>query len=400
MSAGNVKHQAAVAATADQVDELRGDIHRQLQVLRDLDTTLEHLVSTRQSVGLGFMTEAATAARDKQVHADREAARGGTLQSLGPVAQRVRWARSTTVLGTGQVAAPVTMTAVSASAEIVFTLQHHVRRLARPAAIAAAATIPGGKGRPPIGLTTDADIEGLTRQLDDLVDAYTNTQGLQALLRELDHLEELGLEVTEGPARSSHPDVCPWCGRPTLVIHHREKGRDAQFIRCEGRHACECSYEWCDCHRNPIRNRHEWVNSGRAAHTWHQLHNLQTKRKELAMLETKALDAIERIRELHTPTYVVDGVEYTHRVMVPGDEIAQLAPDHECVTAGFDACEIYPDDPAASVHYVPACSECQVTVDDGPGYRIYPCPTIRAIDPPEPAAEQPAGDTSTAQETR
>jgi len=372
---GNLKHQAAVAAAGELVDALRLDIHRELEVLRDIAETLEELTSTRQSVGLGFLTEDARTARDKQARADREAARGtvGRIEEPGLV-----WMNTTTVLGTGQVAAPVTMTAVSALVEIQFALQHQVRRLARPAAIAAAAAVPGGKGRLPLGLpTTDTDIAGLTRELDDLVDVYTSRQGLDGLLRDLDRLEATAREVTDGPARTNHPEVCPWCGRNSLVIHHREKGRDTQLIRCEGKHPCECTYEWCDCHRNPIRNRHEWVNSGRAAHTWHQLHNLQTKRKELAVMETQALDAIERIRALHSPIQA-DGELY---LMVAPQELVPL--DHDCAAAGNQDVDGIGCRPTWNEHLIPGCVGCRIDTEDGAFTFPYPCPTIRAIDPPE-----------------
>lgn len=374
---GNVKHQAAVATTAELVDQLRVDIHRELVVLVGLVEQLEDLADTRQSVGLGFLTDDARTARDKQTKADRDAARGlvGRVEAAGLV-----WMNTTTVLGTGQVPAPVTVTAVSASVEILFALQYQLRRLARPAAIAAAAAVPGGRGRLPIGLpTTDTDVAGLARQLGDMVDVYTNRQGLEHLLRDLDHLEAIARDVIDGPACTNHPDICPWCGRNTLVIHHREKGRDTQLIRCEGRHPCECDWTWCECHRNPVRNRHEWINSGRAAHTWNELHNLQIKRKELTLMETRALDALAKIRTLHQPNATT---------FIASEWLSWLDETHECTDNCVSADVLDADGHVVEqeVHEVPACGTCR----DDAGYEpAYPCPTVQALDLTQPAEDSP-----------
>lgn len=393
-AAGNAKHQVAVAAAAEHLEVIRVELHMQLEVIRDLHPQIEELFDSRQSVGLGFMTDDARKARDKQTREDRAAARGGTLASLGDVAKNVRWARSTTVLGTGEVAAPVTVTAVSVSAEIVFALKHQVRRLARPAALAAAAAVPGGKGRLPLGLpTTDADVDKLTRELDDLVDVYTSPQGLKALMADLEHLEEQARNVIDGPERTNHPDPCPWCGRKTLAIYGASRkmaGRDAIYVRCEGKHPCVCDDDWCPCHRNPVRHRHEWINSGGSKNpmdgrSQHSLTTLIARSKELAVLEPRALNALERIRELHQPFWT-DSDGHRHNYYVTTSEPPV---DHICVIDGFDRCS-----PEEEEHVVPACVECRQTYEDAPGSPFWPCPTYQATDLDQPADDQVA-DTNT-----
>lgn len=363
---GNAKHQAAVEATAERVLELRADIATELQVLVDLADQLEDLADTRQSVGLGFMTEDLRRLADQQARADRAAVRTQPEREI----PGTDWMNAAAILGSGQVPAPVTIAAVSASAEISFALQHHIRRLAPAAVRAAAVLVPGGHGRLPAAPSSEGDVAQLVEHLALLVDVYSSRPGLEEILRDLDQLEATAREVVDGPARTRHPEPCPWCGRPSLVIIHREQGRDTQLIRCAGRHACECDYEFCDCHRNPFRNRHEWVNSGRAAHTWNELSNLQNARKELAQMETKALDALERVLAVHQPTAGawVDTAQVA--------EINALLDDpHVC----NDECE-------GDAHLVFACGTC---ADSDGGWQPYPCATVRALDlTPSPNPEE------------
>lgn len=78
------------------------------------------------------------------------------------------------------------------------------------------------------------------------------------------------------------------------------------WIRCEGTHPCTCTDEWCDCHRHPRKNRHEWVNTGAASNpvagrSPHALHNLIARAKEITILEPRALNALDTILTLHPP---------------------------------------------------------------------------------------------------
>lgn len=317
--AGNAKHQAALAAQAEQLLTLRADIADTLVVLVEQTHQLEALTDSRQRLRARLVTEETRAMIDKQTRLDRAAARGlvDRVTDTG-----LTWMNHPARIGTGQVAAPVqTMPALSVVAEIRHTLRHHIRRLGRPAKLAlleAEQTLVEDHGicawpRHPLSAhlttttvdTTDHGIAHLAARLLRLVEAYTNRRDLDALKRDLDRLEEAALDITHGmPGRSALPigsETCPHCGRNTLALLSRVDGVKALVVRCEGTHRCECTWEFCECHRNPRRNRHEWINSGSAAHTFHELHNLQTKRKELAILETKALDAIDVIRGLHQP---------------------------------------------------------------------------------------------------
>lgn len=399
-AAGNVKHQAAVTRTSERVLVLRCEIRDQLAVLCQLVAKLEDLADTRQSVGLGFLTPEGKELANKQTRTDRAAARGQhRARGVG-----LKFLNSAAVLGTGQVEAPVTMTAVSASAAVLFTLQHHVRRLSKPAllrVLEAEQTTAEDLGVctwprnhlvvvPP---TSDGDVDTLAAHLARLVDVYSSRPGLTALLRDLERAEADARDVIDGPAKTNHPDRCPWCGHDSLVILHRVLGRDVQLIRCEGRHPCTCDDQFCDCRRNPTGNNHEWENSGRATQNWQELQRQQTRRKELAILETKALDALNAIAALHQPFWIdADGHTHQHYVLVAGDELDNHAPDHVCIDIGIDACQIDPDAPADSTHSVPACTECQWAGDNGEsGSLIWPCATYRAtqIDtPPAPTNKE------------
>jgi hypothetical protein len=89
--------------------------------------------------------------------------------------------------------------------------------------------------------------------------------------------------------------------------------------------------------------------------------------------------AVERVRALHVPWYEVNGVHREHRVLAAWEEAPA---DHVCVIGdGWDRCS--PDEG----HYVLACAECRWTTEDGdPAHPLHPCPTIRALDTPDPAA--------------
>lgn len=376
MIIGNVKHQAAVEKTAARVAELHAEISTSLEKIVVLAGRLDDLADTRQSAGLGFMTEQTKQLANKQTERDRAAARNqhAPRQHVG-----LKFLNAAAVLGSGQVQAPVTINAVSVAAEIRYALLHHLRRMSRTALLRvleeeqASAEDHGACPWPRSAITstaldTDATTRVLAERLQLLVAGYRNRLNLQALSRELQHLEERARDVIDGPARTNHPDPCPWCGRRSLVILHRQDGQDVQIVRCEGHHACECDHEFCDCHRNPTRNRHEWINSGRAAHTWHGLHNLQTKRKELAILETKALDAIDQIRELHQPVaYYPDADDCNDPTHADQHVEAHLSNDAICT-----ACP-------------PTRHVCSTCVDPEPDEYVqsplaWPCPTVQACD--------------------
>lgn len=391
---GNAKHQVAVAAKAEQVLHVRHEIVETLGELRGLAHQLEDLTDSRQRLRARLVTEETKAIFEKQTKLDRAAARG----HIGQHTERsLAWMNPVARIGTGQVQAPVvTMPAASVLAEIRFTLRHHIARLGRPAklvALEAEQTAEEDHGycpwpRHPILTTTvvvdDHGVDHLVARLTHLLAGYTNLKDLKALGRELDRLEESALDITEGmPGRSGLPigsEACPHCGRNTLALLSRVDGIKALVVRCEGTHRCECTWDFCHCHRNPRRNRHEWINSGSAAHTFHELHNLQTKRKELTILETKALDAIERIRAMHQPTYELEGATTPARYPLTGDKVPA---HHQC----NDECtpdEDFDGDAQAVVHQVDLCGICGA-VPLTTGYEpdpseIWPCATYRATE--------------------
>jgi hypothetical protein len=389
----NAKHQAALAAQDDEAAVLRGDITDTLAILVDLAAHLEALTDSRQRLRARVVTEETRAIFDKQTRLDRAAARGqvGRIEDTG-----LGWMNNPARIGTGQVQAPVqTMPALSVVAEIRFTIRHHIRRLGRPAKLIALEheqTLAEDHNvcpwpRHAVLVTSldvgDAGIAHLAQRLAVLVAGYTNRRDLRAIKRELDHLEEAALDITEGmPGKSALPigsETCPHCGRNTLVLLSRVPGQHALVVKCEGTHRCECTWEFCDCHRNPRKNRHEWINSGSAAHTFNELHNLQTKRKELTILETKALDAIEQIRTIHQPTVTLeDGTTAPARFPLTGDAVpAHHVCNDDCRTDDeFDG----PDGPV--VHQVDLCGVCGAVpltsgYDPDPS-EVWPCTTYRA----------------------
>lgn len=406
---GNVKHRAAQAAAVERLQVLRGDIHTQLATIAKLHRQLADLADTRQRVGMPFQTPAAREAADRSARLDRVAAR--TPNSVPP---------------SGPVPAPVTMPSVSAAAEILFTLRSHVQRYARaligsydaqsafhpgPLTIAdlrdhadwhaamatwrttyqawrtqvqadraagvctwphqpAPTAPPAPAGRNPLVVdppSSDADVDQLLAHIGRLVDHYTNKPRLYDLLRELEHLQDVALTVLDGvPAKEPAPrPTCPWCGRQSLALIHRER-RDkhtglirVEVIRCEGTHTCTCTHETCACHRG---RRHEWHRAARPPENWYTLANLQNKHQELTAMETNALDAINRIRQLHFETNLQPWA---------GDCPTPAEHQHQALSERYAICLDCP--PLGQV-----CAHCADLTEDP--IANWPCPTIQALE--------------------
>lgn len=387
----NARHAAALEDRALRVAELRTEILRTLRHLVDLDRKLAAIAEDRDVAALGFMTEDSRRAAGKATTLDRAAARGLHARRDDP---GLAFLNGGATLGSGRVPAPVAIAATSASAGIRYALLHHLRRLTRQGTIYAleleqtfledADACPWP--RPAIAgraLPTDATTSQLAQRLLDHVSVYANRPQLQAILDDLDQLEETARDVVDGPGKTNHPDACPWCGRHTLVVRHREHGQPVQIIRCEGDHACRCDYAFCGCHRNPRDNRHEWINSGRAANTWQQLHNLINARKEATAMEYRATEALEQIRQLHQPviTDAHDGAELPARFPLTGEAVPahHVCNDH-CTLVSDDG---PPGDPDI-VHEVDLCGTCgQVPLHTGQDPHpdeLWPCATYRAAD--------------------
>lgn len=386
----NARHAAALEQRAITIEQLRTDVVRTLQHLVDLDAKLATIAEDRDVAGLGFWTDDTRAAAGKAAVLDRAAARGyhARRDDVG-----LAFLNGGPMLGSGRVVAPVAIQASSAAAEIRYGLLHHLRRLgprAHSLALELEQTHAEDEGWCPWPrlahleqetLGPDASTVQLARRLARYALAYANRPGLQALSDDLDRLEETARDVVDGPSKSNHPDACPWCGRHSLVVRHREAGQDAQVIRCEGEHPCRCDYAFCGCHRNPRDNRHEWVNTGRAANTWHQLHNLITSRKEAAAMEYRATEALEQIRQLHRPIVVDEHAgELPARFPLTGDAVPE---HHECNDGCQPDTDINGDNPTM-VHEVDLCGTCgQVPLHTGQEPHtdeLWPCPTYRAAD--------------------
>lgn len=375
MSTGNAKHQAAVELSAQIVQQLRVDVIVQLERLVVLAKGLEELTDTRQTVGLGFQTAETRAAQAKQDAADRRAARVSASDVADGI-QGVDWMRAAALRPTGPIQAPVTMPPTSALAEIIFTLRQHMQKIAKAGRMVAQEYeqideedhgICVWPRRRILQLRVDpnAGVAHLAAHLAALVEGYTNRKRLEAMLRDLEHLEEVASDVIDGPAKTNHSDPCPWCGRHSLIVHHRTPGRAEAWIRCEGHHVCECTEDDCPdgCHRDPRRNRHEWRNSGRAGRHWFNLQALQQDRKEAARVEYVNTEAVARIRELHSPVNIYDWAE---KCTKPDDHAEQ----HITYESGDTACEACP--PVGTY-----CAHC--SGEDR--YVAYPCLTIHALEP-------------------
>jgi hypothetical protein len=394
--AGNAKHQAALVAQAEQLVSLRAEIVESLAVLAELARKLEDLAGARQRVRARLVTAEAREIFEAQAKRDRAAARGLVGRSTDPT---LAWMNQPARIGTGQVAAPVeTLPALSVVAEIRYALRHHIRRLGRPAklnALEVEQTAEEDHGYCPWPrhriLTTGLDVDDqgvdhLAVRLAQLVDVYTNRKDLDALKRELDKLEESAKDITEGmPGKSAMligAETCPHCGRDTLALLSRVPGITALVIRCDGTHPCRCDDDRCACHRPRDPARHEWINSGHATHTWHDLKRAQNKLKERILLETKATDAIAVIRLMH------EAVQYQpwSDGCTNGDHAHEywVEPDNADDFPGLLVCTACP--PAAVV-----CCSCRAA--DG-SELAWPCPTSLACDLTGELAAQIA-DTTT-----
>lgn len=382
----NARHAAALEQREITMAELRDDIRKTLRHLVHLDRALGAIAEDRDQIVLGFQTPDSRKAQSKATALDRAAARGLHAHRDEP---GLAFLNGGPMLGSGRVVAPVAIAATSAAAGIRYGLLHHLRRLTRDAGRLAAELEqtaleddqacpwprPLVAGQP---LPTDATTAQLAQRLWDHVRAYANRPGLESIRDDLDKLEEAARDVTDGPSKTNHPDPCPWCGRQSLVVRHRDNGQPVQIIRCEGDHACTCDYAFCGCHRAPRTHRHEWVNSGRAANTWHQLHNLISSRKEATAMEYRATEALEQIRQLHRPVVVDE-----HDGELPARILMSEPPEqHDC----NDQCEEIPDEPdqPITMHAVDICGTCGmhplVSGEEPHRDELWPCATYRAAD--------------------
>lgn len=86
-------------------------------------------------------------------------------------------------------------------------------------------------------------------------------------------------------------------------------------------------------------------------------------------------EALQPIRDLHRPWYVVAGHRHDMTVVVGADD---LPADHVCRTDDPNGDNCVPE---YDEHHVLACVECiGLTSDSDPGHQLWPCRTRKAID--------------------
>ena len=363
----NAKHTAALEQHTNRVNELRAEITTVLARLNTWTAQLDELADTHQTLGHGVTTDQHRAIRNRQDAADRAAARGHQPRTT----PGLDWLHPTYVHGTGKVDAPVTMPVVSVSAEIRTTLQHHIHRLGKPARLAYVShPRRAGKTHALEVLRVAVDDHGithLTNRLAVLVWTYTNRPGLEAILRDLDHLDTRARHTINGPDQTNHPDPCPWCGRHTLVITHRAAGRDTAYVTCTGTHPCHCPDQWCPCQRPGTRHRHEWTNSRHDHLNWTRLARDIAHQEHEMTAETHARDTLDQIRQLHDTQMLYP---WDNECPTPGEHAEQHIDTEDASGLICVAC-----DPTGQV-----CTSCHT--DDGEPYP-WPCPTAKLLDPQE-----------------
>lgn len=201
-----------------------------------------------------------------------------------------------------------------------------------------------------------------------LVRLVANPDRLKPIHRELEGFVLQARRVIDGSRPFPHPDPCPHCGRRSLLVHPVD-----EVIRCERdpdtnrQERCRCSDSYCPCQTNP-KHRHQWLRAqGARGDGWYSLRDQQRLRAREEHDTAMALEALDRIRELHRaiPTYpYADDCE--HADLDDQERTEDGNGDPLCITC----------DPIGAL-----CSECTHPTDDEA--TEHPCPTIRAIDPPD-----------------
>lgn len=413
------KQHVAAAAKSDLIDQLRADIATELTTLVEQATQLRAIAGTRHRVGPRFLSPATRERLDDQVREDRKARRTLPVRvdkkTGEPVLGQDWLNRDTALAGVGEAPAPAQPAITSADADILFTLQHWVQRLARilrdqlKAADAGQFCLWPAPPAAVIHYDLGADVDVLADQLRLLVAGYSDRHRLERILRELTWSSKQAAEVIQGPARTEHSDPCPWCGRRSLVVHHRdENGAELnhQIIRCERLdvdHACECDDPVCSCHTanggNPYSHRHEWSGAYNRRHhgSLDYLRILIDEAQEIRAMETRATDRLHAIAALHTPTYgdhqLYGYIPWTDRYLPAGHVCVQRPTNlaEKSVSQQADADHNGHWCIPGRRHYVLGCIECnQRTPSDALVIvEPWPCPTwqLTQLDLPDPATE-------------
>lgn len=358
---------ATCPTSADAVDatavDLQLGIRQHLDQLRDLLPLVHALVEGRQR-GRGFLTHEGRLVLDRQVRAERRDRRRLARHPLG-----LKWLNSTTTIaGTGDTHDVATSRGLALEADIAFTLTDLIRRTA---ARRAATVLPRSNVLAALALPAEPTVTDLVDHLQRLVDLTPSVRALTTVAREIEPLVEQVRLAVHGRDRALLGEPCPHCGVNSLV-RYLDEGRTV----CEQDpasaskfpHPCVCPDPMCECKRNPRTFRHAWFDNPKDKTQRHvfDLEGLINHHKELAAMETLALDAVVRIRDLHQPIPIRRAADEC-----PVKDDPDVDHIYDVGDAGEDLC--WTCEPIDH-----ACDHCTHDTDDD--YTPHPCPTIAAID--------------------
>lgn len=242
-------NHAEPATSADPTpagEALQLEIVSQLAILLELIPKVADLADAPQR-GFGFLTYEGRQVQNDMIRKERR--------------DQIKAAILGRPLGHGATAAPGNFPAITTYVEIWAASRHQVRRLVRWQA--------KNGHRPTVAPHVDqVPVDGATaiqllRMLRPLVWEVTEDKVLNAVLADLQHVQQLAERLIDGPSRVPYPKaLCPHCRRPTLVAIY-VKGV-VESVICEKdqttgtRHACTCPDPLCECKQRPIAHRHEW----------------------------------------------------------------------------------------------------------------------------------------------
>lgn len=250
---------ARIAAADQARTETIADIQTTLTKIRDLAGYLEVLIHGN-SRGLGFLTPEHLEDRRRAWEAERAA-----------MAQRLALGEP---IGTGHTSAPGDLAAISASAELWATTRHHLRITIRRVPTTSA---------PQFAHLEPTTVDGTIRALSLALDHATPRQtDLDTMRRDLEHVHRTLDRVVNGHDRSRLNTPCPYCGRHTLVVDHRNGTVTCDRDPHTGHHhPCTCTDQLCPCHTTPITHRHTWHQDRGARHDgWWALSDLLNRNRK------------------------------------------------------------------------------------------------------------------------
>lgn len=247
---------------AEHLQQLRTEVDAYLLDAR----TIAWLVAIDPHRGSGYFTPAARRQADESIRRERAT----RIQADGKTAGlNVSPEVNDAGLKTGHVAAPGNIKVIAVEVEITAALRHNLRRT-----VTYLATW-GICSRWPI---TDNDTTSeLAHHVSRLLPYIQSQQLLTGIARDLGQVVETAGDIAYGEARTPlEGELCPHCGRPTLVMLWARKhtGIEVDQARCDrdprtGHYQpCICADPLCDCKRRPVTYRHTWQRvAGSGPHT-------------------------------------------------------------------------------------------------------------------------------------